>query len=280
MESTQGLPLEVRLSAYLDGQLPNAEISEIDRMLARDEQARTLFNRLKLGSDLGRKAFEDMLHEPVPLALVRSIKQAATDTGHEPGRTPLAPPADEARSYAGWTRIAASGLILLAVGAGAGYLLGSTRKPAAEPPVLFATTRNWLDELADDHRMYARQSRHLAEVPAARSAEIVEWLAAAVGVEFSIPDLSANKLDFEGGRLLVAGGRPTAQLLYKDEDGEIFSVCLQKAEPVPQRTDPVDIIRNDLGLVSWQQGAAAFVVIGPSSDPALETIAEAVGQAI
>lgn len=279
MESTQGLPLEVRLSAYLDGQLPNAEISEIDRMLARDEQARTLFNRLKLGSDLGRKAFEDMLHEPVPLALVRSIKQAATDTGPEPGRTPLAPPADEGRSYAGWTRIAASALILLAVGAGAGYLLGSNRKPA-EPPVLFAATRNWLDELADDHRIYARQSRHLAEVPATQSAEIVEWLAAAVGVEFTIPDLSAKKLSFEGGRLLVAGGRPTGQLLYKDEDGEIFSVCFQKSEPIPQRTDPVDVIRNDLGLVSWQEGAAAFVVIGPSSDPALETIAETVAKAI
>ena len=279
MESTQGLPLEVRLSAYLDGQLPHAEISEIDKILARDEKARTLFYRLKLGSDLGRKAFEDMLHEPVPLDLVRSIKQASIDAGHEPARTPLAPPVKEAPSYGTWARLAASGLILLAVGVSAGYLLGSKRGPV-EPPAPFAETRSWLDDLADYHRIYARQSRHLAEVPSTESAYITEWLSGTVGVDFTIPDLSARKLSFEGGRLLVAGGRPTAQLLYKDEDGEIFSVCFQKADPVPERTDPVDTIRNDLGLVSWQEGAASFVVIGPSSDPALDAIAKAVAQAI
>ena len=38
MESTQGLPLEVRLSAYLDGQLSHTEIREIDVMLARVER--------------------------------------------------------------------------------------------------------------------------------------------------------------------------------------------------------------------------------------------------
>ena len=35
MESTQGLPIEVRLSAYLDGQLPRAEMHEIDEILAQ-----------------------------------------------------------------------------------------------------------------------------------------------------------------------------------------------------------------------------------------------------
>ena len=58
MESTQGLPLEVRLSAYLDGQLPRAEMNEIDEILAGDDSARDVFEKLKLGSEFGARAFD------------------------------------------------------------------------------------------------------------------------------------------------------------------------------------------------------------------------------
>ena len=73
MESTQGLPLEVRLSAYLDGQLPEAEINAI---LAGDDAARVVYEKLKLGSEFGARAFDRMLQDPIPLDLVRNIKEA------------------------------------------------------------------------------------------------------------------------------------------------------------------------------------------------------------
>lgn len=279
MESTQGLPLEVRLSAYLDGQLSHSEIREIDVMLARDEKARTLFNRLKLGSDLGRKAFEDMLHDPVPLDLVRSIKQASAEAGHDRARSPLSPPTKEAPAKDRLWRLAGAGLALLAAGIGAGYLAAAWQNPVA-PPVHIAVARNWLDDVADYHRLYARQSRHLVEVPASESQHITQWLTTAVGVDFSIPDLSEKGLTFEGARLLVAGSMPTAQLIYRDQDGDIFAVCFQKSEPVPEMTEMTDSIRDDLGLVSWQRGAGAFVVIGPSSDPQLDAIATTVAETI
>lgn len=279
MESTQGLPLEVRLSAYLDGQLPNAEIKEIDSILARDEKARSLYHRLKLGSDLGRKAFEEMLHEPVPLDLVRNIKLATVDGAQVAPRSPLAPPKAEKRSYRTWAQIGIAGLVLLAAGGIAGYLLGATQDPVATP-VQDATSRSWLDDITDNHRIYARQSRHLVEVPATDSQHITNWLAGTVGVDFAIPDLSDQKLTFEGARLLTAGGKPTAQLIYKDEEGEVFAAYFQKSEPAGQATEMDDSIRDDLGLVSWQKDSASFVVIGPSSDPQLEAIATTVAQAI
>ncbi|MFD1329522.1 anti-sigma factor family protein [Mycoplana ramosa] len=279
MESTQGLPLEVRLSAYLDGQLSHAEANEIDGILAHDERARTLFNRLKLGSDLGRKAFEDMLHEPVPLDLVRNIKLVSIDGGQDAGRPPPSEPPKQVTAYGTPARLGAAALVLLLAGGSAGYLLGAQHAaPAA--PAQAVQSRSWLDDIADYHRVYARQTRHLAEVSAAESPHITDWLSKAVGVDFAIPDLTANRLSFQGGRLLVAGGKPTAQLLYKDEDGEIFAVCFQRSDPAVERTELDDSIRDDLGLISWQAGAASFVVVGPSSDPALETIAQAVAQGI
>ncbi|MBD9373108.1 anti-sigma factor [Rhizobium sp. ARZ01] len=279
MESTQGLPLEVRLSAYLDGQLPHAEVREIDGILAHDEKARTLFNRLKLGSDLGRKAFEDMLHEPVPLDLVRNIKLATIEGGQSAGRLPPAQPVRDVTPFGSWARLGAAGLVLLLASGSAGYLLGTRHVPAATP-VQTVEARDWLDDIAGLHRIYARQTRHLAEVPPSEGQHITEWLASAVGMEFKIPDLTASGLAFEGARLLVAAGSPTAQLLYKDADGQIFSIYFQKSDPVAEKSDLTDSIRDDLGLIAWQNGSASYVVVGPSSDPALEAIAKAVAQAI
>lgn len=279
MESTQGLPLEVRLSAYLDGQLPHAEAREIDGILAHDEKARTLFNRLKMGSDLGRKAFEDMLHEPVPLDLVRNIKLVSIDAGQDAGRPSPAKPAKQAAPYGIWARFAAAGLILLALGSSVGYLLGAQHELASSSASA-SQDRIWLDDITNNHRIFARQTRHLVEVPASEGQHITEWLGSAAGINFKIPDLNASGLSFEGARLLVAGSRPTAQLLYKNADGEIVSINFQQSGLVPQKSDFTESIRDDLGLISWQNGTGSFAVVGPSSDPALETIAKAVAEGI
>src|SRR5690606_991515 len=131
---------------------------------------------------------------------------------------------------------------------------------------------NWLDDIADHHRIYARQSLHLVEVPARESQHITQWLTTAVGVDFTIPDLSDNGLTFEGARLLVAGGQPTGQLIYRDADGHVFAVCFQRGDAVAARTEPAVTIRNDLGLVSWQDRNAAFAFVGPSSEPELDAL--------
>ena len=41
--------------------------------------------------------------------------------------------------------------------------------PPAAPAAQTAAARNWLDDIADHHRIYARQSLHLVEVPARES---------------------------------------------------------------------------------------------------------------
>ncbi|TXI11064.1 MAG: anti-sigma factor, partial [Rhizobium sp.] len=68
------MPLEVRLSAFMDGEMNREEKEELERLIASDPDARRIFDELKHGSDVGRKAFDEVLKEPVPLALVRSIK--------------------------------------------------------------------------------------------------------------------------------------------------------------------------------------------------------------
>lgn len=64
MLQTKGLALEVRLSAYIDGELAESEKSELDALLARDDEARALLEKLKSGSAFGNGAFENFLHDP------------------------------------------------------------------------------------------------------------------------------------------------------------------------------------------------------------------------
>lgn len=282
MESTQGLPIEVRLSAYLDGQLPRSEMNEIDEILAQDDGARDVFEKLKLGSEFGARAFERMLQEPIPLDLVRNIKEARKSDDEAPklgiaGIPVAATPAP--RRSAVWMQALAASLAIFMAGGVAGYLI-SEQQDTDGPLQIAAAPRTWLDDIADYHRIYARQTRHLVEVPASDKDHIVEWLSASTGVPFTLPDLSSQNLKFEGARLLVAGGKPTAQLLYRDAENEIFAICFLQSDPVEGRTTLAESMRNDIGLVSWQQGKASYVVVGPSADPDLERIAEAVSASI
>jgi anti-sigma factor RsiW len=281
VESTQGLPLEVRLSAYLDGQLPEAEVEEINAILARNDDARVVFEKLKLGSEFGSRAFDRLLQEPIPLDLVRNIKDVGKNEDQAPkldfAATPVATAAVR-RPATFWPQALAASLVIFLAGGAVGYLV--SERQDTDTPVQIAAARTWLDDIADYHRIYSRQTRHLVEVPASEQQHIVEWLSASTGVAFALPDLSGQNLTFEGARLLVAGGKPAAQLIYRDAENEIFAICFLQSDPVADRTELVESMRNDIGLVSWQKGNAAYVVVGPSADPDLERLAETVSASI
>lgn len=275
MLQTKGVALEVRLSAYIDGELGEAEKTELDALLASDEDARALLDKLKAGSAFGNRAFEDFLHDPVPLALVRQIKQGS---GISPKSERVATANLPKRSAHIWPRIAAASTVLLLLGGVAGFILGSATNIAE--PTRMANERSWLDEIAEYHRVYSRQREHLVEVPAAQGEKIETWLASSVGVTFRIPTLDGKGLTFEGARLLVVDGNPVAQLVYRDREGEIVAICFRKQAAAPPSGDFIETIRGDLGFVSWQRNGASFVIVGPSSNPALQDIAETAAAAI
>lgn len=275
MQQTKGLALEVRLSAYVDGEIGEAERAELDALLARDDDARTLLERLKAGSTFGNRAFEDFLHDPVPLALVRQIKQG-------PGVTPrferVATANLPRRNARIWPRLAAASVALLFLGGMAGFILGSAGNIADPAPE--TVERPWTDEIAEYHRIYSRQKEHLVEVPASQATKIESWLSSSVGVTFKIPDLARKGLTFEGARLLVANGKPVAQLVYRNRDKEVFAICFLKNGASTQPDQFSETISGNLGLVSWQENNASFVLVGPSSDAGLQGIAQAAAMAI
>lgn len=276
MQSTEGLPLEVRLSALIDGEVNDAEKKELEALIATDEDARALYDTLVAGSNLGNKAFEEILHDPVPLALVRRIKQG-------PGVSPRAERVTDGparlASAALWPKALAASLILTAAGGTAGYIIGqgSAERTAGTQ----VATRNWLDDVADYHQIYSRPGERLVEAPASEGASaITAWLAGSTGVDFTLPDVAASGLTFEGARLLVAGGKPVAQLMYRNGSGQVVAICFQESGGNAQDTPLKATRRGDLELISWRQGKAAYVVVAPSNMPGLTSLAKSVSTSI
>ncbi len=276
MENLRSLPLDVRLSALLDGETSPAEREELERLLGTDKHARALYEELKRGSEFGRTAFDDILTEPVPLSLVRSIKNA------EPPKGGPGPEAEVRRRRFAVTparrQAMAAAVALFALGGTIGYIVGAAPASVPQPVEVAQAPRTWLDDIAAYHRVYARQQRHLVEVPASEKDHIVSWLGSSVGVGFKVPDLKAQGLEFQGARLLVADGKPVAQLIYKGIDGDIVAICFMKAAATPEEKEEGldEVIRDDIGMVYWHNDQASYVLVGPSSEATLTELARKV----
>lgn len=249
--------LSMKLSAYLDGELDAADALAIEALLETDAAAQAELDALMAADATAQAQFDQLLNDPVPLALAQKIKSS-------PVGAPAARPAPRRLGGA-----LAAGLALFILGGAGGYLV----KDQIAPGGAEVASAGWLSDIADYHAIYAGQQRHLVEVAADEAGHIQSWLGATVGVQFSIPDLSQFGLTFEGGRLLVAAGKPVAQLMYRLEDGTVIALCLQSSANGDAAPDFRQQTIKGFDFISWKAGGAAYVVIGPGGQPGLTDIA-------
>ena len=260
-------PLDIRLSALLDGETGEDDGPDPEAGIADDTQAQRVLDQLKLGNSSGREVFEELLKEPVPLDLVRYIK-----TSFQPRKAVSLPSASHPvlsfRPTAIQSLVAC--LVCLVIGGGMGFLLA--KQPAvARQPLIAENDSRWLDDIVAHYRVFSRQTNRPVELPASEPTAIVEWLFGSTGVNFRIPDLSENGLTFEGARLFVAGGMPVGYLAYTSRDGEAIAILFRKN--LPGEDDFSELIRDNIALMSWKSPSTTYIVVGPSSATSLDEIA-------
>lgn len=250
--------LTLRLSAYLDGEVDPAEAAEIEQVIASNPDAHGLLEQLMLADATARDEFEQDLDAPVSFDLSKMIMSADLDDHHQ--TTPTAP----RRPI--WGALAA-GIAVFMIGGLGGYALKSSTQ--IEPDT------RWIAAVAQYHAVYAGQSRHLVEVGANESDHIETWLGNTIGASFTIPDLSQHGLTFQGGRLVVANGKPVAQLMYLDANGTVIALCLQSNDGGTQGGATFkETTIGDFDFVTWSGDSADYVVIGPMGAPDLGAIAQ------
>jgi anti-sigma factor RsiW len=109
--------------------------------------------------------------------------------------------------------------------------------------------------------------------------QVVAWLAALPGdVPATVPDLEALGFSLVGEHLLPnAGGAPTAQLLYQDDEGQRISLSMRTGGKAGQ-TSFTFTRDGDESRFVWQDANIAYSLVGSMPQEKLLKVAEAVSK--
>ncbi|CAN5882877.1 hypothetical protein BH11PSE8_BH11PSE8_23170 [soil metagenome] len=240
------------LHAWLDGELSPERRAEVEAWLHAhpDEEARV---RLwAADADAIRAQLKDVLDEPVPERLRRTVMQgeavagahAASPPGAavgarpaggvlasmstEPSASQAGPQAASASSWPGAWRWAA-GLVVFALGGAVGAALTWRLQPATSAGIARATPEAqapgaWTQRAVIAHSVYVPEVRHPVEVDVvgktpeesrAQEQHLSRWLTKRLDVPVKLFDLHAQGFELVGGRLLPDASGPSAQLMYQ-----------------------------------------------------------------
>jgi anti-sigma factor RsiW len=235
---------EIRLMAYVDGELDPETAREVEALVAVDPEARRLVELFRDTATLLRSACAEQFYAESALPLL-------------PRRPPIV---EASRRYA---NLAAVAVVALVAGFGGGTLMASW--PVSEREHL-------VDEIAEYHSVQSKETKHLVEVPSSEADDLTTWLGRRLERHLEVPDLSASGLQFAGGRMLVINHKPVAEFLYTRPNGPPVALCIARtgAESADVRVER----REDLHLASWQDGGYAYIIAGILSPTDAQAVAE------
>jgi len=188
------------LHAFADGELSDAEMADVERLLGRDSEARRALDEIRRQKSALREAFNPVLSEAVPPHLLAAASASKPKSSQFP-----------------WRSIAAAGLISLMIGGAAGWF--------ARPPEN-AMAESLADKAINSYKVYAVETRHPVEVNGTEKDHLQHWLSKRIGVAFDIPDLQAQGYSLIGGRLLVEGDKPAGLLMYENAEKQRLTIFI------------------------------------------------------
>ena len=131
-------------------------------------------------------------------------------------------------------------------------------------------------QVAGYHLGYAGNMREV-EITAEqeqKSQMLTTWLSQQLGRAITIPDLSDAGMTFVGGRLFFVNGQPVGQIAYHDRHGRLTGFCLKRNST--GREEPLSRSQhgNVLQMVSWQDQAYQYLLVGFEDFETLEPLAQ------
>jgi anti-sigma factor RsiW len=264
-----------RLIAYLDGEVDASARHEIEDWLDSDPAARDKLVALARSAALVRSAFDEVTHEPLPdrlIAAARGERVSAEPSakilpfrrGQGTGSAPAA------RRWWLGLPLAAS-LFGLLLGGTVTYLSVAKLLPGGiggkQPAVEMAAADSlWLDNAVGYFKLAASAGDGaLVDVPATGDArEAWQKISQSLPQEVRWPDLNLKPwgLNFRGARLVVADGRPAAQLMYTTDNKAIGPLTLIIGSSKEPDTPPTLARRQDVNLLYWRHQGRAYALVG------------------
>jgi anti-sigma factor RsiW len=266
-----------QLVAYLDGELEPAEQREVEGWLDGDPAVRDELAALALSAKLVRRAFDEILHEPLPERLIAAARGGTVAAPAGPRILPFAPrPAAARFARARWWRLGmpiAASLLGLLVGGGGVYLGVGKLAPGGATglgqPALEAAVANnlWLDNAAGDFKLSVSAGGNpLIDIPATGDTrEALQKVSQSLPQQVRLPDLKPWGLNFRGARLIVVDGRPAAQLVYTTDNKAIGPLGLIIGSSNQPDIPPTFDHRQDVNLIYWRHQGHGYVLVGQAN---------------
>jgi anti-sigma factor RsiW len=264
-----------RLIAYLDGEVDASARREIEDWLDSDPAARDKLAALAQSAALVRSAFDEVTHEPLPDRLIAAARGERVSAEPSAKIIPLRPgqgkgSAPAARRWWLGLPLAAS-LFGLLLGGAVTYLSVAKLLPGGiagkQPAVEMAAADSlWLDNAVGYFKLAASAGDGaLVDVPATGDArEAWQKISQSLPQEVRWPDLNLKPwgLNFRGARLVVADGRPAAQLMYTTDNKAIGPLTLIIGSSKESDTPPTLARRQDVNLLYWRHQGRAYALVG------------------
>ena len=241
-----------KLTAYLDGELDQAEQAALEARLASEPNLRERLEALRAAADRTRVAFAALL-ETAPVADMRARLDAAL------AATP-------ARAAWPWRRsvaaiAAAVAIVAFAAGLGAGRWSGSLGD---------ADHDDWRQAVVEYMELYTPES--FGPAPSPRLAEALATLSQRLGAPLDVDRLQVPGLSLRVAIPLQYDGAPLGEIAYLDGATPVAFCITRNGEADAALTTSS---RGGFAVASWAQGGRGFMLIGAIPSDRLTILARA-----
>ena len=129
--------------------------------------------------------------------------------------------------------------------------------------------QEWTYQVAQYHTVFAGQAKRRWADANVDDPERLNVLLANLGAGLGLAqplrlpsELAKPDFTFMGARQLVINGRPVAQLVYADQQKELFAFCITRNGSGKAQDIKRHRVNDDLHLADWKDQDFSYVVVG------------------
>ena len=219
MDKEHREPMQDKINALVDGQLPATEQAETMARLASDPLSRDTLQAWQAQREALRSLHVPLLEKPVPASLLAAARHSQQGL-------------QRMDQWWRWGGMAAA--VVLAFGVGwvshgqLGRLDVSSIALGQKQSV-----QAFMRQASVAHAVFSPEVRHPVEVTAAQQDHLVQWLSKRVGKPLKVPVLAAQGYELVGGRLLPGESGARAQFMFQNPAGSRVTLYLGAVDGIP-----------------------------------------------
>ncbi len=229
-----------QLTAFLDGELPEAQTRAITDALETDAELATRLESLHVDFAPIKAAFDAVLDQAPAMVMPEPVAQGI--------------------NWRGIGNIAAAACVALVIGFTAG------RGTAPKPPT------GWIQAVAEYQTLYTKETLDLY---GAENWKVeVAGIAIELGLPITLADLKIEGLAYKQGQILSFNGKPLAQFMFQAANGTPIAICMVKSDKPD--SDMRIATPNGLNAAVWHKNGYGFIVIGDMEEADIRELASQV----